>query len=511
MPPTAALDHPLADPPQEPAPAVDLAEAPSRAAPGATRRASLERYGPTAAGIRREVALHLDHWRAKSRFSHQRTIEYLRFIVPEASSVLLIGCEDGVLLSALKPSRAVGVDSCPDMIALARQREPAHRYVLAPDYRFDPVETFDYVVLHHVVGEVHELYDLLESVARCCSPKSRVVIVQHNYLWRPMMKLASVLGLKRPEARQNWLSPGDIGVFLDGAGLEVVDEQSKLYCPVNPLGLGSAINWVCGLLPFVHRLASTQLLVARPIVERRDPATRTASIVLTTRDERENIEPMVRSIPELGAGTEIIFVEGHSTDGTREEILRVIEAYPEKNIRLLTQTGFGQGDAIRLGFSAATGDVIILVEADQTSPAADARKAFDLIASGRADYVSGGRFIYPRERGAMPLRNVLGNWAFAVWFTWFLGRRTSDVLCGLKAIDRDHFLRLRRNWGFLGLFDPFGDFELIFGAARLGLKISEVPTRYTRRLYGQTKSRFVTHGWMLVRMAVRATRVFKCR
>jgi len=171
----------------------------------------------------------------------------------------------------------------------------------------------------------------------------------------------------------------------------------------------------------------------------------------------------------------------------------------------------GAGQAVLRGFTEATGDVIILVEADRTSPPQDARKAFDIIAFGRADYVNGSRFIYPREKGSMPLLNTVGNWLFAMWFTWFLGQRTSDVLCGLKAIDREQFSRLLRNWGFLGLPDPFGDFELIFGAARLGLKISEVPTRYTRRAYGETKSHFFKHGWMLARMATRATRVFKCR
>jgi glycosyltransferase involved in cell wall biosynthesis len=238
---------------------------------------------------------------------------------------------------------------------------------------------------------------------------------------------------------------------------------------------------------------------------------KSATIVLTARDERDNIEPMVRAIPAIGSKTEIIFVEGHSQDGTRDEIRRVIRAYPQKNIRLLAQPGIGQGDAIRAGFSKATGDVIILLEADQTTPAADVQKVFDVVASGRAEFVNGSRFIYPRDKGAMPLLTVIGNWLFAAWFTWFLGQRTSDVLCGLKAIDRRQFQRLVRNWGFLGLFDPFGDFELLFGASRLGLKIGEVPTRYGCRCFGSPKTKPFRHGRMLLRMAMRATRIFKCR
>ncbi|NOT00838.1 MAG: glycosyltransferase family 2 protein, partial [Phycisphaerales bacterium] len=267
------------------------------------------------------------------------------------------------------------------------------------------------------------------------------------------------------------------------------------------------------VIPFINRWACVEIVVARPLVAWCDDATRrkTATVVLTVRDERENIEPMVRALPAVGAETEIVFVEGHSTDGTREEIERVQRAYPERDIRMLVQDGIGQGDAIRRGFGEARGDVVVLLEADQTSPAEDVLKAFEVVASGRADFVNGSRFIYPREAGSMPWLNVVGNWLFAMWFTRFLGRRTSDVLCGIKAIDRRQFTRIQRNWGFLGVDDPFGDFELIFGAARLGLRIGEVPTRYRGRQYGQPKTKFFSHGWMLLRMALRATVVFRCR
>ncbi len=459
----------------------------------------------------REVAAELDKWRARNRFYHERITEYLRFAVPEGESVLLIGCEDGELLSALRPSRGVGMDACPVKVACARERNPQHTYVASRDYACEPGGTFEYVVLNDMMGEVEDLFTFLQRLGKLCTPTSRVILVQHNYLWRPILRLASRLHLKRPEPRQNWLSAGDLRTFLDGAGFETIDLRSKLFCPKRLFGLGPVINFLSGLLPFVRRLASTEMLVARPVFRSADPSRKTATIVLTTRDERDNVEPTVRAIPKIGADTEIIFVDGYSRDGTREEIERVARAYPRKNIRLLVQTEGRVGDAILQGFRHATGDVIILVEADRTSPPEDALKAFDIIASGRAEYVNGSRFIYPREKDSMPRLNTVGNWSFAVWFTWFLGQRSSDVLCGLKAIDRVQFQRLQRRWGFLGLADPFGDFELIFGAARLGLKICEVPTRYAKRAYGRTKSRFFRHGWMLARMAIRATWVFKCR
>ncbi len=453
----------------------------------------------------------LDRWRRRNPFYHQRKIEYLQFVVPPGESVLVLGCEDGALIDALRPSRGVGVDVSPSAAALGRKRYPKYEFVTSADYDIDTDERFAYVILNDMAGYVDDLFALLTALRRHTSLTSRLVIVQHNYLWRPVLRCAAALRLKRPERIRNWLSVGDLRVFLEATGFEPIDVRPKLFCPKRWLGVGPAINWVAGLMPFVGRLASTEILVARPGDRTTDAARKTASIVLTTRDEHANIEPMVQSIPEVGAHTEILFVEGHSTDGTREEIERVICAYPERNIRLLVQDGIGQGDAIRKGFDQATGDVIILLEADRTSPPEDVLKVFEVVASGRAEYVNGSRFVYPRQPGSMPVLNVIGNALFAVWFTWFLGQRTSDVLCGIKAIDRVQFRRLLRNWGFLGLHDPFGDFELAFGAARLGLKISEVPTRYACRQYGVPKTRPLRHGWMLLRMVLRATRVFKCR
>lgn len=474
------------------------------------RRAE-DRHTSQASQVRDAVAGDLSRWRAGQRFYHERIAQYLRFIIPEGESVLMLGCEDGALLDVLKPSRGMGVDSSQAMINLARERYPGNAYQVNDGFVPAGEDTFGYVVINDIVGEVDDVFDFFKDVAACCTVGTRVVVLQHNYLWRPLLRIGAWLGWKRPESRQNWLSANDVAVFLSATGFEIVARQPKLFCPIRLLGLGPVLNAVAGLLPFVSRLASTEILVARPVASETRWLQKSASIVLTTRDERDNIEPIVQSIPDIGSSTEIIFVEGHSVDGTREEIERVIAAHPDRNIRLLVQDGIGQGDAIRKGFAAATGDVIILLEADQTSPPYDVKKAFEIVASNRAEFVNGTRFVYPRARGAMPFLNAAGNTLFAVWFTWFLGQRTTDVLCGLKAIDRAQFQRLLRNWGSLGLSDPFGDFELLFGAAKLCMKISEVPTRYGCRSYGAAKSRIVKHGAMLSRMALRAAWVFKCR
>jgi len=460
--------------------------------------------------VRSDAVASLDSWRHRNPFYHRRLVNYVRFMVPEGESVLMIGCEDGALLSALRPARGVGVDSA-ELIAAARARNPAFTYTASLGNEARGAERFDYVVINDVLDDVHDVFTLLRQMHAHCTPTARIVVIHPNYLWRPLRRVAALFGTKCHRTRPNLLSAGDLRVILEGVGFETIDVKPKLFSPRKLLGIGLIANWMGGLMPFSHRLASLHVIVARPEVRTEDPASKTATIVMAMRDERDNVEPMVRATPHVGRECEILIVEGHSQDGTRAEIERIIKAYPEKNVRLLIQSGNGVGNAIHEGFQAAKGDVIILLEADRTSPPEDVCKVFDAIACGRAEYVNGSRFIYPREKGSMPWLNVVGNWLFAAWFMWFLGQRTSDVLCGLKGVDRRQFRRILENWGFLGVEDPFSDFELIFGAARLNLKISEVPTRYSGRQYGQTKAKFFRHGWMLARMAARATRVFRCR
>jgi glycosyltransferase involved in cell wall biosynthesis len=183
--------------------------------------------------------------------------------------------------------------------------------------------------------------------------------------------------------------------------------------------------------------------------------------------------------------------------------------YPDKHIRLLAQPGKGQGDAIRVGFAAARGDVIILYEGDGTSTPEDIHFFYDAICSGRFEFVEGSRFVYPFDNRSMPVLNKIGNILFARWFSWFLGQHTTDVLSGIKAISRKEYETIHVYWGFLGVDDPFGDFELLYGAFRFGMNFCEIPMNYRPRPYGVSKSQVLRHGLYLVRMALRGFWMFR--
>jgi glycosyltransferase involved in cell wall biosynthesis len=233
------------------------------------------------------------------------------------------------------------------------------------------------------------------------------------------------------------------------------------------------------------------------------------SVVVAARNESGHIDELMARIPEMGAGTEIIFVEGNSTDDTYQAIERSIANNPHKNCRLLKQPGKGKGDAVRAGFAVATGDILMILDADITVPPEDLPRFYDLIASGEAEFVNGVRLVYPMDTDAMRFANLIGNKFFSWAFSWLLGQPIRDTLCGTKVLSRADYQRIADNRAHFGDFDPFGDFDLLFGAARLNLKILEVPIRYRARRYGETNISRWKHGVLLLRMVVFAARRIK--
>lgn len=287
-----------------------------------------------------------------------------------------------------------------------------------------------------------------------------------------------------------------------------VSRQGRILCPIAALGLGSLVNrW---LAPLLQWFCLTVFLVAR-----REPAPGAApaplsvSVVIPARNEAGNIAAAVARTPEMGAGTELIFVEGHSRDDTWPEIQRVAAATPQRRIRMLQQTGRGKGDAVRAGFAVATGEVLMILDADLTMPPEELPKFYEVIASGRADFANGVRLVYPMDEKAMQFLNLCANKAFGLIFTWLLGQPVKDTLCGTKVLSRAHYERIAANRAYFGDFDPFGDFDLLFGAARQNLQIADVPIRYRERTYGTTNIQRWSHGWLLLRMVLFAARKLK--
>ena len=454
-------------------------------------------------------------WAArKNRYYFQGLIRLLRFLAPRGSRVLEIGCANGDLLAALQPSYGVGVDLSGHMIEVARSRHP-HLHFLqmdAHDLAPDPslAGPFDYVFLSDLVGDLYDVLGALQQLRKVCHPRTRVIVTFYNYLWEPVLKTAERLRLKTRQNLQNWLTYQDLTNLLELAGFEVFKRGRRMPFPLYIPLISEAVNSVLQVLPVLRLLGIQQYVVARlrPTGAR---ARQSCSVIVPCRNERGNIAAAVERIPSLGSRTEVIFVEGNSTDGTLEEIREVMGRYRGPHeIKLIEQgTGRGKGDAVRKGLAAATGDVLMILDADLTVAPEDLPRFFDAIESGAGEFISGCRLVYPMEKEAMRYLNLLGNKFFGKAFSWILDQPIRDTLCGAKVLSREDYERIAANRSYFGNFDPFGDFDLLFGAAKLNLKIVEIPIRYRDRSYGSTNISRFRHGWLLLRMCLFAARKFK--
>ncbi len=440
------------------------------------------------------------------RHYHTLIRNFFAFLIPPGARVLEIGCGLGDLLAAIKPSHGVGVDFSAGMIELARKRHPQLTFFRADVNDFQKAEQFDYIILSDVVNDLDDVQNTLEHLQRFAHPDTRIVINFYNTLWRPLLNAATAIGAKTPAPPQNWLSSLDVKNLLHLAGWETIKSESKILWPLNTLVLDEALNrWMA---PWLKHFCLTIFLVARPRPRTTDRQL-TCSVVIPARNEAGNIYAAVERTPEMGAGTEIIFVEGHSSDDTWAAIQCAIQKYPERKIKALRQTGKGKGNAVRDGFAIATGELLFILDADLTMPPEDLPKFYEAARNGTADFVNGVRLVYPMENEAMRFANMIGNKFFSLAFSWLLGQPTKDTLCGTKVLSRANYEKVAANRSYFGDFDPFGDFDLLFGASKLNLRIIDLPIRYRARTYGETNISRWKHGWVLLRMVMFAARRLK--
>ncbi len=451
------------------------------------------------------IASERQGYRRRAAFFHSEDLRYLRFLIPDGLRVLEIGCGTGDTLAGLKPAYGLGIDFSPKMIAEANRIHPEL------DFRVGDAEDagfmkslpgpFDVILIVDTIGSLDDVQAALEQLHHLCTRSTRVVIAYYSHLWEPFLSVAEWLGWRAKQASQNIMAPADIHVLTELADFEVVKWEARLLSPMRLLGLGRILNRFVSMLPGIRRLSLRHYSVCRSLLHR-DDGIKSVSIVIPTRNERGNVEPAIIKLGKFCDDQEIIFVEGHSNDGTYEEIERVIARHPELDIKLMKQPGKGKADAVFTAFDVARGDVLMILDGDLTVPPDQLPKFWNAISSGKGEFINGSRLVYPMEDEAMQFLNHIANKTFSVIFSWLLNQRLTDTLCGTKVLRRADYQRLKEGRKYFGDFDPFGDFDLIFGAAKLNLRCIEVPVRYGRRTYGSTNISRFRHGVMLIRMVV---------
>jgi SAM-dependent methyltransferase len=446
-------------------------------------------------------------WRRRNRTYHRLLEQTYRFQIPPGAAVLEIGCGSGDLLAALEPRVGVGIDVSPAMVELARSRHPQLRFEVNAGEDAELGQKFDYIVLSDLVPYVHDLLGLFQRVAAHSHPRTRVIVNSYSRVWRPAIGLAELLRLKPAKPIRNWVSPHDVRNLLELAGLDVVTVSARILLPKHVPVVTTLLNgFVANVWPF-NQLCLTYWIVARP--EPTPIEAESVTVVCPCRNEAGHVPAIVRRFPDFGVSAELVFVEGGSSDETRRVIGEQIALHPDRDITLIDQPGEGKADAVRAGFEAATNDILLVLDGDISVAPEELPKFHLALANGRGELINGSRLVYDIEPGSMRFLNMIGNRVFSRLFKAVTGQQVKDTLCGTKALFREDYQKIAAGRSYFGDFDPFGDFDLLFGASRLGLKIVDLPVRYHPRTYGRTNISRWRHGWLLLRMTVFAFWKFK--
>lgn len=425
---------------------------------------------------------------------------YYRFLIPENAKVLEIGCGAGDLLRLLPNRNVTGIDLSPQKIQAAKIRLPEGKFLCQAGEQLSLDEKFDFIIISDTLNFAADVQILLQKAKACSHCRTRLMINFYNTIYRPFIGLLTFLKLKPIDPPCSWLSSQDVRNLLEISGWELISTQPRILFPLPfPLLERCCNRFLAPLLPWLG-LTIFQTARINDFSREREYS---VSVIIPARNESGNIVPAIQRIPQMGTSVEIIFVEGHSTDDTWEVIKNTKSLFPELNIKILQQKGMGKGDAVRAGFDQATGDILMILDADLTVPPEDLPKFYDLLKSGKADFANGVRLIYPMEEQAMRFLNMCANKFFSLAFSWVLGQPIKDTLCGTKVLFKDDYLLIADHRAYFGEIDPFGDFDLIFGAAKIHLKSLDIPIRYKDRTYGTTNISRWRHGCLLLRFLIR--------
>ncbi len=451
-------------------------------------------------------AVKRDAWKGMGGWYHKRLAECYKFLVSPKQRILEVGCGLGDLVASLEPSRGVGVDFSAEAISRAKERHPHLEFHQLDAHDLSDLEgEFDIIIFSDAINDLWDVQRALEQIRKFCVPHTRLILNFYSHLWQLPLAIAQNLNLATPILSQNWLTVPDVTNLLNLAGFETIRNSNEILWPL-PFG-GFANRYLVRLWPF-REFALSNFVIARPAPQPviTNPS---VSVVVAARNEEGNIKSIFERMPVMGSKTELIFVEGHSRDKTYETIEKEMPLHPRTSNLLFRQTGIGKADAIRLGFEKASGDILMILDADLTVPPEDLPRFYEAIVSRKGEFINGVRLVYPMEKEAMRTLNFIGNKFFSVAFSWLLGQSIKDTLCGTKVMWRKDYEDIAANRSYFGDFDPFGDFDLIFGAAKLNLKIVDLPIRYRERTYGTTNISRWKHGVLLLRMVSFAARRIK--
>ena len=446
------------------------------------------------------LAKDYDKWKKKNSYYYRSLKAFIKHIVQPNSSVLEIGCATGDILASTNPSRGVGIDISSEMIKLASEKHPQQEFVNTSIENFQNQEKFDYIIMVDVIDHVYDVMDVFKAVYQHCHPTTRIVLTTASPWWDPVFMIMEKFKAKMPEGPHNFVEIKNIANILELLDFKVNYFGYMLLFPKYIPILSYLANTVGVRTWGVRRLSPIQYMLIQPLMRNEINLGLGCSVIIPCYNEENNIEEAIRRIPSMGKYTEIIVVNDGSQDRTADCVRELQKKY--SNLKLIDNpSNKGKGYAIQQGFAAATQEILMTLDADLSVPPEELPRFFDPLNKAQGQFVNGTRMVYPMiEPQRMRTVGLLGNKILGQIMTFIIRQDLSDTLCGTKAF-------YKRDLKYMNMgVDKWGDFDLLFGAAKLGNTILEVPVHYKSRKTGEPRMKLFRHGFYILKACFRGIR-----
>ncbi len=443
-------------------------------------------------------------WIKRNPYFYKQLLKTLKFVIEENAKILHIRCGNGFILNELNPKIGIGID---DSETLIQQAKSDYTHLQFFDHNSESSlpfsQMFDYILISSI-EDIVDVESVLENVKNHAHAHTRIVIINYNFLWTPLVKFAEKIRIKMPLKQHNWITDNDLNTFLQLSNYDIVTRKKIILIPYNIPIFSWIFNRFLARLPLVKHFGLMTITTTRPLFDE-SPQEYSVSVIIPCKNEAGNIEDAVKRVPEMGKHTEIIFCDDKSTDGTPEIVREMMKKYPQRDIKLYDGPGISKSENVWVGFDQAQGDILMILDADLTVIPEELPYFYQAISKRRGEYINGSRLVYPMHNKAMKLFNIFGNKFFSIFFSYILDSSIKDTLCGTKVLWRLDYQRIktiRHSWG---VRDRWGDYELIFGANKFNLKHLDLPVHYYERTYGETKMTGVLkNGWIMLKMSFAA-------
>ena len=447
------------------------------------------------------IAKDYDKWKKKNSYYYDAIKAFAKKVVCPGSKVLEVGCATGEILASAKPSIGVGIDISSKMIELARKKFPQYTFIHSAIENFQYPETFDYIIMVDLLDHVYDISDIFESLYKFCHPTTKIIITTINPWWGSLLSFMEKIKAKMPEGEHNFIDRRNLTKIIEFLDFSIFYSGYLLLVPKHIPLISFLANTIGVRTWGINKLSFVQYMLLRPALRNENDLGFGCSVIIPCYNEAENITEAIKRIPKMGRETEIIVVDDGSKDETANTVRKLKNDYP--NLKLIEYSpNKGKGFAVKQGFDLATQEILIILDADMSVAPEELPRFFNLLNQARCNFVNGTRMIYPLQKQAMRFLHLFGNKVFSLIMSFFIEQSLTDTLCGTKALYKKDYQRMR-----MGL-DRWGDFDLLFGAAKLGNKITEMPVHYRERKAGESKMKTIRHGFQLFRACFRGFKEF---